>query len=84
MVVISASIASTSSPGVIVSTSPLVVVSYKALAEQIERLSGQLRGAGLKPGEMRASPTRLDQSLIFVIDITKCLLFQWLCASRLM
>ena len=35
----------------IISTSPLMVVSYKALAEQVERLSGQLRAAGLKPGD---------------------------------
>jgi acyl-CoA synthetase (AMP-forming)/AMP-acid ligase II len=40
-----------SSAPAIVSTSPLVVVSYTDLAEQIERLSAQLRSAGLKPGE---------------------------------
>jgi len=40
-----------SSAPAIVATSPLAIVSYKALAGQIERLSGQLRGAGLKPGD---------------------------------
>ena len=34
----------------IVATAPLAVVSYKALADQVERLSGQLINAGLKPG----------------------------------
>jgi hypothetical protein len=32
--------------------------------------------------EMLASPS-LDQSLILVIGITKCLVFQWFCASHL-
>ena len=35
----------------IVSTSPLVIVTYKALAEQIERLSAQLTSAGLESGD---------------------------------
>jgi acyl-CoA synthetase (AMP-forming)/AMP-acid ligase II len=40
-----------SSSPAIIATSPLAIVSFKALAEQIERLSGQLRSAGLKPGD---------------------------------
>jgi acyl-CoA synthetase (AMP-forming)/AMP-acid ligase II len=40
-----------SSAPAIIATSPLAIVSYKALADQIERLSGQLRNAGLKPGD---------------------------------
>ena len=40
-----------SSAPAIISTSPLVVVSYRALAEQIERLSGQLSNAGLRSGD---------------------------------
>jgi acyl-CoA synthetase (AMP-forming)/AMP-acid ligase II len=43
----------------------LVVVSYKALAEQIERLSGQLINAGLKPGDCVAIV--LPNSLEFLI-----------------
>ncbi len=39
-----------SAPAVI-TTSPAAVVTYRALAEQIERLSGELRNAGLKPGD---------------------------------
>jgi non-ribosomal peptide synthetase component E (peptide arylation enzyme) len=38
-----------SSPAVL-TTSPLIEVSYQALADQVDRLSGQLIGAGLKPG----------------------------------
>jgi acyl-CoA synthetase (AMP-forming)/AMP-acid ligase II len=49
----------------IISTSPLVVASYKALAEQIERLSGQLRNAGLNPGECVAIV--LPNSLEFLV-----------------
>ncbi|MFZ0678292.1 acyl--CoA ligase [Candidatus Binatus sp.] len=40
-----------SSAPAIISTSPMVVVSYKALTEQVQKLSGQLRSAGLKPGD---------------------------------
>jgi hypothetical protein len=40
-----------SSAPAIIATSPLAIVSYKALADQIERLSGQLSSAGLKPGD---------------------------------
>jgi hypothetical protein len=41
-----------SSAPAIISTSPFEVVSYKALADQVARLSGQLRAAGLKPGNV--------------------------------
>jgi oxalate---CoA ligase len=49
----------------IISTSPLAVVSYKALAEQIESLSRQLRNAGLKPGDSVAIV--LPNSLEFLV-----------------
>jgi acyl-CoA synthetase (AMP-forming)/AMP-acid ligase II len=57
-----------SSAPAIISTSPLVVVTYKALAEQIERLSGQFRGAGLKPGESVAIvlPNGLEFLVVFL------------------
>ena len=57
-----------SSAPAIIATSPLVVVSYKALAEQIERLSGQLSNAGLKPGECVAIvlPNSLEFLVIFL------------------
>jgi hypothetical protein len=38
-----------SSTPAIIATSPATVVSYKALAAQVEKLAGQLRGAGLCP-----------------------------------
>src|SRR5260370_35534442 len=52
----------------IVSTSPLAVVSYKARADQIERLSGQLSKAGLKPGDCVAIilPNSLEFLVIFL------------------
>ena len=57
-----------SSAPAIISTSPLTVVSYKALAEQIERLSGQLRAAGLKPGDSVAIvlPNGLEFLVVFL------------------
>ena len=57
-----------SSAPAIVSTSPLVVVSDKALAGQIERLSGGLRNAGLKPGDSLAIvlPNSLEFLVIFL------------------
>ena len=57
-----------SSAPAIVSTSPLVVVSYKALAEQIERLSGDMRSAGLKPGDRVAIvlPNGLEFLVVFL------------------
>jgi acyl-CoA synthetase (AMP-forming)/AMP-acid ligase II len=57
-----------SSAPAIVSTSPLVVVSYKALADQIERLSGQLKGAGLKQGDSVAIvlPNSLEFLVVFL------------------
>jgi acyl-CoA synthetase (AMP-forming)/AMP-acid ligase II len=52
----------------IISTAPSAVVSYKALAEQIERLSGQLRSSGLKPGDCvaLALPNSLEFLVIFL------------------
>ena len=57
-----------SSAPAIISTSPLMVVSYKALAEQIERLSGQFRRAGLKPGDCVAIvlPNSLEFLVVFL------------------
>ena len=57
-----------SSAPAIISTSPLMVVSYKALAEQIERLSGQFRSAGLKPGDCVAIvlPNGLEFLVLFL------------------
>src|SRR5258708_26770807 len=57
-----------SSAPAIISTSPLVVVSYRALAEQIERLSRQLRSAGLKPGDCVAIvlPNSLEFLVVFL------------------
>ena len=57
-----------SSAPAIVTTSPLVVVSYKTLADQIERLSGQLSKAGLKPGECVAIvlPNSMEFLVIFL------------------
>ena len=57
-----------SSAPAIISSSPLIVVSYKALAEQIERLSGQLRAAGLKPGDCVAIvlPNSLEFLVVFL------------------
>jgi oxalate---CoA ligase len=57
-----------SSAPAIVSTSPLVAVTYKGLAEQIERLSGQLRSAGLKPGDRVAIvlPNSLEFLVVFL------------------
>ena len=49
----------------IIATSPLTVVSYKALAEQVERLAGRLIHAGLKPGECVAMV--LPNSLEFIV-----------------
>ncbi len=57
-----------SSAPAIVSTSPLVVVSYKALAEQIEKLSAQLTSAGLEPGARVAIvlPNSLEFLVVFL------------------
>jgi len=57
-----------SSAPAIISTSPLMLVSYKALAEQIERLSGQFRRAGLKPGDCVAIvlPNSLEFLVVFL------------------
>src|SRR5438105_478414 len=57
-----------SSAPAIVTTSPPAVVSYKALADQIERLSGQLSNAGLRPGDCVAIvlPNSLEFLVIFL------------------
>jgi oxalate---CoA ligase len=57
-----------SSAPAIVSTAPLVVVSYKALAEQIDRLAGQMRSAGLNPGDRVAIilPNGLEFLVVFL------------------
>jgi oxalate---CoA ligase len=57
-----------SSAPAIFATSPSTSVSYKALAEQIERLSGQLSNAGLKPGDCVASvlPNGLEFLVVFL------------------
>ena len=46
----------------------MVVVKYKALAEQIERLSGRLCNAGLKSGDRVAIvlPNSLEFLVIFL------------------
>jgi acyl-CoA synthetase (AMP-forming)/AMP-acid ligase II len=57
-----------SSAPAIIATSPSMVVSYKALAEQVERLSGQLSNAGLKPGDCVAIvlPNSLEFLVVFL------------------
>jgi len=52
----------------IVTTSPLAVVSYKTLADQIERLSGQFSNAGLKAGDCVGIvlPNSLEFLVIFL------------------
>jgi acyl-CoA synthetase (AMP-forming)/AMP-acid ligase II len=57
-----------SSTPAIVTTSPLAVVSYKTLADQIERLAEQLSNAGLKSGECVAIvlPNSLEFLVIFL------------------
>src|ERR1035438_4464923 len=54
-----------SSVPAIVTTSPLMVVSYKTFADQIERLSGQFSKAGLKSGDCVAIV--LPNSLEFLV-----------------
>src|SRR5579859_6900140 len=57
-----------SSAPAIVTTSPLAFVSYRTLADQIERLSGKLSNAGLKPGDCVAIvlPNSLEFLVIFL------------------
>jgi oxalate---CoA ligase len=57
-----------SSAPAIVSTSASVVVNYKALAEQVERLSGRLCNAGLKSGDRVAIvlPNSLEFLVVFL------------------
>src|SRR5277367_2540834 len=54
-----------SSAPAIIATAPPIVVSYKDLAEQVDRLSGRLNNAGLKPGECVAIV--LPNSLEFIV-----------------
>jgi acyl-CoA synthetase (AMP-forming)/AMP-acid ligase II len=56
-----------SSEPAIVATSPLSVVSYKVLAEQIERLAGRLSGAGLKTGDCVAIALPNSVELLVVL-----------------
>ena len=57
-----------SSAPAIIAVDPLSVVSYKALAEQIERLAEQLRSAGLRAGESVAIvlPNGLEFLVVFL------------------
>jgi acyl-CoA synthetase (AMP-forming)/AMP-acid ligase II len=61
-----------SSAPAIISTSPLLVVSYRALAEQIERLSEQFRSFGLNPGDCVAIvlPNSLE-FLVLILALTR-------------
>jgi acyl-CoA synthetase (AMP-forming)/AMP-acid ligase II len=57
-----------SSAPAIIAPSPAVVVSYKSLAEQVERLASQLSGAGLKAGDAVAIilPNGLEFLVVFL------------------
>ena len=57
-----------SSAPAIIAPSPAVVVSYKSLAEQVERLAAQLSGAGLKAGDVVAVvlPNGLEFLVVFL------------------
>jgi oxalate---CoA ligase len=57
-----------SSTPAIIATSPATIVSYKALAAQVEKLAGQLRGAGLTPGDCVAAvlPNGLEFLVLFL------------------
>ena len=53
---------------VVITESPPVVLSYRALAEQIDRLAEQLRSAGLRPGDCVAMvlPNGLEFLVLFL------------------
>jgi oxalate---CoA ligase len=57
-----------SSSQAIISTSPLLVVSYRALSQQVERLAAQFRSFGLKPGDSVAIvlPNGLEFLVLFL------------------
>jgi len=57
-----------SSAPAIIAPSPAAVISYKDLTEQVERLAGQLRGAGLQPGQCVGIvlPNGLEFMVIFL------------------
>src|SRR2546421_10871726 len=52
----------------VITESPSVVLSYRALAEQIERLAEQLRSAGLRPGDrvVVVLPNGLEFLVVFL------------------
>src|SRR5438128_8877361 len=52
----------------VITESPPVGLTYRALAEQIERLSEQLRGAGLRPGDcvVMVLPNGLEFLVVFL------------------
>ncbi|HEY2105473.1 MAG TPA: AMP-binding protein, partial [Candidatus Binataceae bacterium] len=56
-----------SAPAIIVPSAP-VVVSYKSLAEQVERLAAQFSGAGLEAGDVVAIilPNGLEFLVVFL------------------
>src|ERR1700733_4800604 len=59
---------SASSAPAIISTSPSVVVSYRDLAQQVDRLAKQLRNTGLEAGDRVAIvlPNSLEFLVVFL------------------
>src|SRR5260370_19439329 len=55
----------------IIVPSPAVVVNYKSLAEQVERLAAQLSGAGIKAADGVAIilPKRLEFLIVFLAPV---------------
>ena len=52
----------------VITESPPVVLTYRALAEQIERLAEQLRSAGFSPGDcvVMVLPNGLEFLVVFL------------------